>query len=338
MTRFARSSHGRLDIYAVSFTIPFVLLACSVEKAVPRDVAQKQPTAAEQPATVIPAGGLPARETAPEASRVVTYEEAESVFKTRRYDEARTLFTSYTRSKPDNPWGHYMLGLSAARSGDLKTAESAFNEALRLDPRHVKSHLNAARVLMDLGRDTEAIERINAALDIDSASSEGFRLLARAQHRLGETEAALDTYRHALVADDRDVWGMNNLGVLYIEEGDAESALPPLARAVQLQPTSPVFQNNLGTALERAGFAGSAKRAYQAVLAADSSYAKARTSLARVTAVIDASPATDVVADLNGLAELFRLHVQMWRDTAARPAPDSSVPSAPPPDTLPSIR
>ena len=43
----------------------------------------------------------------------VTYDEAEDAYRERRYRDAVMLFTRYTELKAENPWGFYMLGLSA---------------------------------------------------------------------------------------------------------------------------------------------------------------------------------------------------------------------------------
>ena len=55
-----------------------------------------------------------------------------------------------------------MLGLSAWKSGDLAKSESAFEVALRIDPKHVKSYVNLSRVLIEQKRLDEAIEQVDA--------------------------------------------------------------------------------------------------------------------------------------------------------------------------------
>ena len=187
-----------------------------------------------------------------------------------------------TESDPDNAWGHYMLGLSAWKTGDHTRALEAFDAALRLDPTHRKSLLNSARVLIETGRPQDALDRVERALAIEPLSSEGLRLAGRAHYELGQVDQAIDAYQRALAIDDRDVWAMNNLGYIYIQQGRTDSALPPLARAVELRRNVPVFQNNFATALERAGHFVSAREAYEAALAADSTYTKAAVGLERV--------------------------------------------------------
>lgn len=216
----------------------------------------------------------------------------------------------------DDAGSAHAAGLVRRKEGDFRGAEVAFERALALDPRHVKSLLNLARVLLDQQRDHEALERIDQALALDSTSSDGVRLLARVHHRLGEAEKAVASYRRALVLDERDVWAMNNLGMLYIEQQDPASALPPLARAVALRPTAPVFQNNLGMALELTGHLVEAKQAYDAAVRADSTYRKAVKNAERLADIVtDPAEPSAVVRDQ---AELFRQHVRMWKEPEGR--------------------
>src|SRR5207244_1294608 len=94
------------------------------------------------------AGRLPrlgrerARADGAQAARVagpVSFEDANTAFKQKRYDEALRLLTAYTTEKPDKVWGYYMLGLSAWKAGDRETAVNAFTLALEKDSTHVKS-------------------------------------------------------------------------------------------------------------------------------------------------------------------------------------------------------
>lgn len=305
--------------WAAAAILPLALLACSDRS----DPATRTDTAGASPTVLSEVAGSPESvATAADAIIEVSYADAEQVFSRGEYAEAAELFSAYTERRPDNVWGHYMLGLSAYRAGDLVRAEQAFDRALEIDPTHVKSYVNSARVLLDLGRNHEAVERVNLALVHDSTSSDGLRLLARAHAALGETDEAIRAYQRALALDDRDVWAMNNLGLLYIELGRPEEALPPLARAVQLRSTAPVFQNNLGVALERTGHLSQAAEAYTAALRADSTYGKAGISLERVRTLVDSSVVDKV--DLAELAETFRLRIRMWGDAVAE-QPDSAV-------------
>jgi tetratricopeptide (TPR) repeat protein len=296
--------------------------------------ARSAPAVVEPETTATPAQGGSV------APPVVSYATAESTFHARRYAEAMEMFDGYTKSHPQNPWGFYMLGLSAWKAGSLERAQRAFEDALALDPTHVKSLVNLGRVLLEADRPREARSRIEQAIALDSGSSDAYRVLGRIEAGLGNVDEALAAYRTALALDPEDLWSMNNMGLLLIQRGRFDEALGPLARAVQLSEGNAVFENNLGIALERTGHYTAAAEAYRAALAADSGYEKARVSLARVEGRADA-PGVDAVS-VAQLGDAFAARVASWHVARAatvvgdtRPKPDSAADSTKLPDHEP---
>jgi Flp pilus assembly protein TadD len=298
----------RLTFAALALVMLYAL-ACSGNK--PKE---GPATSTESPVSAAtPTAPVPTAEAGPTSVAVVnpSFEEARVAFTAGRYPEAVTLFTGYTSNHPHNPWGYYMLGLSAWKAGDLAGAESAFNTALQLEPTHQKSLFNSSRVLLEEGKTDEALARIEQAINQDPTSGEGYRLLGRARYQLGQVEPAIEAYQQALVLDQTDVWAMNNLGLIYIQQGRYEEALPPLARAVELRSGSTTFQNNLGVALERSGQFIAAAQAYEAALSADSGNKKASVALARVRGLPEVEGTAP--ADLAQLSQSFRDQVEGWR-------------------------
>jgi Tfp pilus assembly protein PilF len=232
-----------------------------------------------------------------------SFSDAEAAYKEKRYVDAVQMFEGYVERKPENAWGHYMLGLSAWKAGDLDRAKGALERSLELDPRNVKVLLNLTRVLLEQGNARDALSRVSVALTLDSMSSEGYRLLGRVHSSLKQNDEAVAAYRIALALDPADVWSMNNMGLLLIQLGKYTDALGPLARAVQIDSTIPVFQNNLGIALERTGHNVLAAQAYQGALSADSTYDKASRSLTRLAGRKDNVGVAPI--ELPTLAEAF---------------------------------
>ncbi|HEX5131069.1 MAG TPA: tetratricopeptide repeat protein [Candidatus Krumholzibacteria bacterium] len=289
----------------------------------PVDVAR---TPAPSPAVTVP--------VQPEPPRVVTYAEAEDAYQHGRYAEAVELFDRYVESRPGNPWGHYMLGLSAWKAGRLDEAETAFQQALALDTTHEKSYVNLARVLLDAGRPGEAYTAIDNALVLDDGSSAAWRVKGRVCHALGRTDEAVAAYRRAIAIDPDDAWSMNNLAFIYIQQERFDDALAPLARAVELKSDVAVFHNNLGMALERTGHLQAAEDAYASAIAADPSNAKAGENGTRLASVLKDADADPV--DLPALALAFKTAVESWNpamvaansvtdETATVTAPEDST-------------
>ena len=268
-----------------------VVLACAVVGCSKRGDSQKtntakpaQPAAIETNAKAVDDEGFVGT-PAPRITGPVSFADGDAAYQSKNYGEATKLFEQYTARRPDNPWGHYMLGLSAWKSGDLVKSEAAFETALRIDPKHLKSLVNLSRVLIEQKRYDDAIVKLTAAEEVDPESATIPRLMARAHSAKGDFEQAVDAYRRAIALDGSDAWSMNNLGLLYLEKGFVEDALPYLAKAVMLKENVAAFHNNLGMALEHQGRFVAAATAYKGALTADPGYKKATKNLARVEAV-----------------------------------------------------
>ena len=285
MLRSARSAQISLDsrymLRAAGFALAGAALvvattACGTEIKEPKDVAV-DPVVATSPSstdsgTVVPNVVIPK----------VSLSDAELAYTDKRYVDATALFSTFADQNPNNPWGHYMLGLSAWKSGNLDLAETAFGHSLELDAKNVKALHNLARVNLEQGRARDARDRLVEALGIDSSSGETYRLMGRARSAMNQPNEAIAAYRVALAKNPTDVWSMNNMALIMIQQGKNEEALGPLARAVQIDSTVAVFQNNLGIALEHTGRFMLATQAYKSAVAIDGGYTKAKLSLARV--------------------------------------------------------
>ena len=257
----------------------YVFAACGDRNP---DQARASEPVTSSTASVTPVSTPSAEAPAIVISGPVTFELADSAYRDRRYDDATTLFKAYTENRPSNPWGFYMLGLSAWKSGDRGQAVSAFTQALALDSTHVKSQLNLSRVLLEEGQPDSAITHIEAAMVLDSTSSEPVRLQGRTFEALGKMDDAILAYQRAIQLDSTDVWALNNLGALYIRLERFQEAIEPLRVAVQLNDKVAVFHNNFGMALERTGQYRAAEDEYRAAVGIEGTYGKAVTNLQRV--------------------------------------------------------
>jgi len=308
-----RSGFGLVVISAVWASLAWVVAACGergeeVPSTVTTVAAATAPVVPETPPAPAPAETPVEETTVPEN---VTYSDAETVYRSGRYADAMELFSAFVLRRPENPWGHYMLGISAWKAGELERAETALTRAVELSPKHVKGLVNLARVLIERSRPEEALVQLERALELDSASADTWRVMGNALSDLGRNDEAIESYRSALAHDADDAWSMNNMGLVLIRLGRYEEALPPLARATELSPETAVFQNNLGIALERSGYPVEAAVAYRAALDAQPGYGKAEQSLARVEKVTVPSDVQPL--DVKALAASFAEEITRWQ-------------------------
>lgn len=273
---------------AVLLVLACTVVGCSkrgeTSKAKAEDSKQATPAGEPVPFKYADGEGFD-EEAAPKVVTSSSFADGEAAYHAKNYSEATKIFEQYIARRPANAWGHYMLGLSAWKNGDLAKSESAFEVALRIDPNHVKSYVNLSRVLIEQQRFDDAIAKLTRASEVDPESIEVPRLMARAYTAQNKIDEAVDAYRRAIVLNERDAWSLNNLGLLFLEQGFTEDAVPYLARAVEVNPNVPAFHNNLGMALEHMGRFLGAAEAYKGALAADPRHEKAKQNLARVAAV-----------------------------------------------------
>jgi tetratricopeptide (TPR) repeat protein len=257
------------------------LAACDVERKDTRlaDESGAQSGSVSTIATTASADSGQTPSVAPAATDIgtsstsnVTYGDAERVFRSGDYKAAADMFDLYSLRVPTNPWGPYMVGISAWRAGDHARAVAALEKTVAMDPKHLKGLLNLSRVLLEQGNASDAIEPVVKVVELDPELGEAWRVLGNVRAELRLTDQAIEAYRRAIMVDHRDAWTMNNMGLLLINEGKYDAALGPLARATELRPDVATFQNNLGVALERSGHIAQAAEAFRAALVADAEY------------------------------------------------------------------
>lgn len=278
-------------ITAVLLLAAFGAVACSKrdrstkKQAHTPDTAHTKPITTESTSQPPKAVDAPAKEHAAVAGEPLSFADGQAAYQARKYGEAAAIFEAYTERRPGNAWGHYMLGLSAWKHGDFPKSEKAFEKALSIDPKHVKSLVNQSRLFIDLKRHDDAIDRLSRAVDLDPENREVNRLLAHTYHLQGKTDEAVAVYRQVLEADEYDAWSMNNLGLLLLETDHADEAVPLLTKAVALRKEVAEFHNSLGLALEHTGHFRAAADAFSGALLADPGFEKAKHNLQRVEAV-----------------------------------------------------
>jgi tetratricopeptide (TPR) repeat protein len=275
------------------FSTAALLLTASIAVACSKrdDTSKMQPApdlAAVKPIATsgesVPPPAVESAATTP-LTQPITFADGKAAYDARKYHDATAIFERYTGRNPKNAWGQYMLGMSSWKGGDLSKAEGAFESALTIDPRHIKSYINLGRVLIEQKRYDDAVSKLTRAAELEPSSSDAQRLLGRAYSAQGKSEEAMTAYQQAIEINELDAWSMNNLGLLLLEQKRADEALPLFEKAAELKKEVAAFHNNRGMALEHVGRFKDAATAYSDALNADPGYDKAKQNLTRVDAI-----------------------------------------------------
>jgi predicted CXXCH cytochrome family protein len=154
----------------------------------------------------------------------------------RAFDAAIEEYRRVQAFNADRADARVNLGMLEARLGNLRAAQQAYEEAIRLQPSFVPSYVNLADLFRSQGQEDEAEQTLRAGLEVDASSAELREALGLAlvrQKRLGEalTELARAAELRPDVARYAYVHAIG-LG----EIGDFRGAIKVLAKAHERHP------------------------------------------------------------------------------------------------------
>jgi len=169
---------------------------------------------------------------------------AKERFAVRDYHGAALLLTTLTHEGPSFADAFNLLGLSLAMLDRSDEAVTAFDQALRVNPRYVEAYLNRAVVLNQLGRIADAHESMARAAELGAADESGYPAVVA--NKLANAHAALgNDYRAA---------------------GSLDRAIEQYRRALELRPAFSDIRLALGRALVEQGRHGEAVAVLDEVL------------------------------------------------------------------------
>lgn len=144
---------------------------------------------------------------------------------------------------------HAFLGMIFARSGDLAVAAEHLKSARAARPDDVTIACNLISVLMDDGRDDDALSVANETLAASDASLRVARYRGFLAQKLEKFEEAVKAYEIVLARSPDDFECLNNIGNAKAGLGDHAGAVESLQRAVKIDPRAAPTRLNLASAL-----------------------------------------------------------------------------------------
>lgn len=197
-----------------------------------------------------------------------------------------------SRASPDYALARVMLGDVSYRLGDLGTAASEFERALGLGEDRTEVWVALGRVLLVMGRATEAFERVLPALDENSQEIDAHVLTGDVLAVLGNAKDASAAYRRALDIDVNAPGALVGLAMLASAAGQHEQAERILEQATEHNDVSPLAWRATGDFVASRGDFDTAADAYARSISAETPGTplldRFRTRVSRAMALIDA--------------------------------------------------
>ena len=117
------------------------------------------------------------------------------------------------------------LGNLYFRTGARSAAETAYREAIRLDPNHAAAHHDLGVVLRAMERFDDAALSLTRAAELDPADPENHYKLGSLAMERGQLEKAQQGLARAIELGTKNVYAYLFLGRLYQEQGQTDAAL-----------------------------------------------------------------------------------------------------------------
>ncbi len=223
---------------------------------------------------VSPAGKSLRAPTAPEASVLTEYQQAQTLLS--RFDkpgntaQAAKLFEQAIAADPRNALAHAGLAraflLQFTSSRDSKLLEKASAEgakALELNPNLAAVHVIVGRIARSTGNTEIALQELMRALELDSRSADARAALGYVFEDQGRMKEAEESYRMAVDLEPNDWRFRNDLGLFYQHTGKNDLAAQQFQSNVTLTPDNAAAFNNLGSVYQALNRNAEAVNAFQ---------------------------------------------------------------------------
>ena len=204
----------------------------------------------------------------------------ERLYREKRFSEAAVELRRHLERNPSDLNAHLLLGLSLQQAGDLRQAEAAFRDAVKLRPRHAGAHFFLARARFLLGRFREAEESARTALKLGEPPARVYNLIGLMRAEQNQHEGALSAFRAAREADAKFAEPLLNIGTTLLKLGRADEAKESLTAALALQPRNAEVLYHRGRASLQLNQPERAEK--DLALAAESGHGQARRLLAQL--------------------------------------------------------
>lgn len=188
-------------------------------------------------------------------------------------------------------------GNAYKRAGDLPSALSDHNQALRYNPRDGIGYYNRGNTYLDMGDTARALSDFNTAIQHSPEHAPAWYQRGVVYNEMGDYAQSIANYNQALALVPNDVDAHIGRGNSYLESRDYASALRDYDQAVRLSPNYAIAYYNRGLAYDRQQMIAEAMADYNHALQIDPRYGHAWGNRGHLK--LDQGDYSGAIADIN---------------------------------------
>jgi serine/threonine protein kinase/Flp pilus assembly protein TadD len=164
-------------------------------------------------------------------------------------DSARKEIDSSRDDAEKKAEGFFALGTALHMKGELVEAIAAYEQVIKLNPKHSRAHVNLGEIYASRHDWDAAVECLREGLKLDPTDALGYTILADCLGQQKDFKGAIQNYHTAIALSNQNFKPYRNLGLLWKEFHRDEPALIHLWHAAQLAPDDLMTARELGLLL-----------------------------------------------------------------------------------------
>ncbi len=198
------------------------------------------------------------------------------------YIDMETLWRTTILRNPDSFLAHNNLGTLLLQRGREEEAIVHFEKALEFEPDSTNARNNLGTALLQMGRAAEAVPHFLQALQIEPDNADAHNTLGCALLQMGSVNEAITHYEKALQIAPGNADAYYNFGTALVQKGRADEAIPRFQKALEIRPDYAEAYYYLGNILLQKGKMDEAIADYQKALQIKPGFMEAHNNLGTV--------------------------------------------------------
>lgn len=159
---------------------------------------------------------------------------AEDAVEQKNFTQALSHLQRYTSARPDDPYGHAMLGYTLEQLNRTDDAAAEYERGLALEPDYAFVEVSLAGIYVQKRKFTDAVRLFRKGLPDIKADADSYLQYGEALRQTGDLEEAEKALQRCVGMDDNNIEAHTLLAEVLQAEGKSELALRETKYAVTL--------------------------------------------------------------------------------------------------------
>ena len=166
--------------------------------------------------------------------------------KNKNYQLAESYYNQALVINPKHTKSFYNLGILFYEIKNFKRAMGCFEKALEIEPEYKNVNYNLGMIFYELGENLKAITCYEKEIQINPQHTKAYNNLGIVFYQLGERHKAKNFYEKAIQIDPNFKRAHNNLGILFYDIRETEKAINCFKKVLKIDPEHKEANYSLG--------------------------------------------------------------------------------------------